>query len=238
MAFQVIPAIDVLGGRLARFTRAGPEPLSAYDGDPLQAARALVAAGATRLHVVDMDLAFRGEQSGLGVLRSIARLGVPVQAAGAIVDPAHVRAALEAGAERVVMGSAALADVNGATEVIAHFGPQLVVALEVDGDRVRARGRTPTDLALAEALDAVVAAGAIRLFVTAVGRVSTLAGPDLGALTLAIGSGLPVIAAGGIASVAELSAVRHVGAEGAVIGRAFLDGELDLVDAIAALADR
>jgi len=196
-----------------------------------------VLAGAPRLHVVDLDLAFAGEQASLDVIRSIAELGVPVQAAGAIVDAKHVQAALDAGADRVVLGSAALADVDASADVIRRFGTRLVVGIEVEGDRVRARGRAPTDLALAETVESVVAAGAARLLVTAVGRVGTLAGPDLGALTLAIGSGLPVIAAGGIASIGGLSAVKDAGAESAVVGRAALEGELDLAEALAALAD-
>jgi phosphoribosylformimino-5-aminoimidazole carboxamide ribonucleotide (ProFAR) isomerase len=238
MSFQVITALDLFGGRLARFTPAGPEPVSAHDGDPLRAAEALVAAGSPRLHVVDMDLAFGGEQAGLDVLRSIVRLGVPVQAAGAIVDREHAHAVLEAGADRVVLGSAALIDMDEATELIGSMGARLIVGIEVEGDRIRARGRTSTDLGFAEVLDAVVAAGAARLLVTAVERVGTLAGPDLGALALAVGSGVPVIAAGGIASITELSAVKDAGAEGAVVGRAALDGGLDLAEAIAVVSDR
>ncbi len=110
MTFQVIPAIDVAGGRLARLSPDGPVAIEAFGGDPLAAARACLEAGATLLHVVDMDLAFSGEARNAGVLRSIAALGARVQAAGAIVDDREIAAALDAGSERVVLGSAALDD--------------------------------------------------------------------------------------------------------------------------------
>ena len=93
------------------------------------------------LHVVDMDLAFSGEARNAGVLRSIAALGARVQAAGAIVDDGEIAAALDAGSERVVLGSAALDDLAEAGRLIERYGERLVVGIEVDGDRIRARGR-------------------------------------------------------------------------------------------------
>lgn len=233
MAFEVIPAIDVAGGRLARYSAAGPLPVGAHGGDPLEAARACTTAGARWLHVVDMDLAFSGEPLNLGVLRSIVAAGARVQAAGAIVEDVEIAAALEAGAARVVLGSAALADLDGASRLIERYGERLAIGIEVDGDRIRARGRRTTDLPLSETLRAAAAAGARRFVVTSVPRVATMAGPDLGVLTSAVGLGLPVIAAGGIASVDDLVALRDAGAEGAIVGRAALEGGLDLAIAIA-----
>jgi phosphoribosylformimino-5-aminoimidazole carboxamide ribonucleotide (ProFAR) isomerase len=236
MAFEVLPEIDVAGGRLARYTPAGPEPLEAHDGDPVVAARACMDAGARWLHVVDMDLAFLGEARNLDVLRSIEALGVSVQAAGAIVSDVEIEAALDAGAARVVLGSVALADMTSAAASIGRFGDWLAVGIEVDGERIRARGRRPTDLPLAATLGSAVAAGATRFVLTAVPRVSTLTGPDLEALTGVVACKRPVIAAGGIATLDDLIAVRDAGAEGAIVGRAVLEGRLDLMNAIASLS--
>jgi phosphoribosylformimino-5-aminoimidazole carboxamide ribonucleotide (ProFAR) isomerase len=236
MTFEVLPAIDVAGGRLVRYTPAGPEPVEAHGGDPIVAARACVDSGARWIHVVDMDLAFLRTARNLDVLGSIAALGASVQAAGAIASDGEIEAALDAGAARVVLGSAALADMAAATASIGRFGDRLAVGIEVDGERIRARGRRTTDLPLADTLGSAVAAGATRFVLTAVPRVSTLTGPDLGALAGVLTCERPVIAAGGIATLDDLIAVRDAGAEGAIVGRAALEGALDLAAAIAAFS--
>ena len=238
MTFQVIPAIDVAGGRLARLSPEGPVAIEAYDGDPLAAARACLEAGATILHVVDMDLAFSGEARNAGILRSIVALGVSVQAAGAIVDERGIAAVLDAGSERVVMGSGALEDLAEASRMIERYGERLVVGIEVDGDRIRARGRRATDLPLRETLEAVHASGAVRCLITGVARVSTLNGPDADSLAIAVELGLRAIVAGGIASIDDLVTLRDGGAEAAVVGRAAVEGRLDLSAAIASVASR
>lgn len=236
MAFTVIPAVDVAGGRLARFTRDGPQPITAFGGDPLVAARAFADAGATWVHVVDMDLAFTGVAGGIDVMRSIVGLGIAVQASGGIADGSAVAAALEVGATRVVLGSVALADLPLTATLIEKHGDALAVGIEIEDGRIRARGRRTTDLPLVETLDAAVGAGAALLVVTSVARIGALGGSDLEVLAQVVAWGCPVIAAGGVTSAADLAAVREVGAVGAVVGRAALDGTLDLAEAIASLA--
>jgi phosphoribosylformimino-5-aminoimidazole carboxamide ribonucleotide (ProFAR) isomerase len=236
VAFEVIPAIDIAGGRLARLSAEGPMPLEAHGGDPIVAASAFLAAGARRLHVVDMDLAFSGEARNADALRAIVALGAVVQAAGGIVEDREIAAALEVGVERVVLGSAALADLDETARLIRRYGERLAIGIEVDGDRIRARGRRTTDLPLKETLSAVHAAGALRSVITTVRRVSTLTGPAVDALAIAVGLGLSAIAAGGIASVDDLAAVRDAGGEGAIVGRAALEGRFDLTLAIASFA--
>jgi phosphoribosylformimino-5-aminoimidazole carboxamide ribonucleotide (ProFAR) isomerase len=235
VAFEVIPAIDVAGGRLARLSTEGPVPLEAHGGDPIAAARACLAAGARLLHVVDLDLAFSGEQRNAEVLRTIVALGAGVQAAGAIVEDREIAALLEAGAQRVVLGSAALNELDETGRLIERYGDRLVIGIEVDRDRIRARGRRTTDLPLRQTLSAVRAAGAARVVITSVRRVSTMTGPDVGALAIAVRLGLRSIAAGGIASVDDLAAVRDAGAEGAIVGRAALEDRFDLTLAIASV---
>jgi phosphoribosylformimino-5-aminoimidazole carboxamide ribonucleotide (ProFAR) isomerase len=235
VAFQVIPAIDLAGERLARLSAEGPVPLEAHGGDPIAAASACLAAGARLLHVVDLDLAFSGEPGNADVLRAIVGLGAGVQAAGAIVEDRQIAAVLEAGVRRVVLGSAALLDLDEAARLIERYGDRLVIGIEVDRDRIRARGRRTTDLPVLQTLSAVHAAGAARIVITSLRRVSTMSGPDVAALAIAVRLGLPSIAAGGIASIEDLEAVRDAGAEGAIVGRAALEGRLDLTRAIASV---
>jgi phosphoribosyl isomerase A len=231
--FEVIPAIDVSGGALATFTSSGSGAVEAFGGNPIDAAEAAVAAGARWIHVVDMDLAFRGEARNLEIVAAIASLPVAVQAAGGVRTADEVRVLLEAGATRVVLGSAALQDQHGATALLSAEGPRLVVGIEVDGGRIRSRGRDPVDLPLMETLGWVVSAGASALLVTSVARVGERAGPDLELASRVVRTGRPVLAAGGVASIADLQDLRAAGAVGAVVGRAALEGSLDLSAAIA-----
>jgi phosphoribosylformimino-5-aminoimidazole carboxamide ribonucleotide (ProFAR) isomerase len=231
--FEVIPAIDVSDGALATFTAGGPVAVAVFGGDPLAAAEAAVEAGAKWLHVVDMDLAFRGEARNLEIVAAIASLPVAVQAAGGVRTADEIRVLFEAGATRVVLGSAAVADEHRATALLSADGPRLVVGIEVDQGRIRSRGRDPVDLPLMETLGWVVSAGASALLVTSTARVGERAGPDLELVRRVARAGRPVLAAGGVATIADLHDLRAAGAVGAIVGRAALEGSLDLSAAIA-----
>jgi len=230
--FEVIPAIDIAAGRLAAYTRAGPEPIESFGGDAVAAARSYVEAGARWLHVVDLDRAFSGRADNLGALREIAALGPPVQASGGIVSADQAHAALDAGARRIVLGSEALGDEAAALHMIGRYVGHVIVGIEVDDGRIRPRGESSLELPLAQTLGWLVAAGAPAFLVTAVARVGTLEGPDVGTVKRVLRSGRPVVAAGGIASVEHLHALRRAGAAGAVVGRAALEGGVDLGQAL------
>jgi phosphoribosylformimino-5-aminoimidazole carboxamide ribotide isomerase len=235
--FDVIPAIDVQDGGLAHLTPDGPIRLDAFGGDPLEAAAAMVEGGAAWLHVVDLDLAFHGEARNLDVVSAIAELRVPVQAGGAVRTADEIDRLLAAGAGRVVLGSAALADEVRARTLLDTRAERLIVGIEVGEDgRIRSRGRDPVDLPLMETLGWLVAADAPAFLVTAVARVGSSFGPDVAAVKRVVRTGRPVLAAGGITSVDDLRALRTAGAAGAVVGRAALDGRLDLRRARSALA--
>lgn len=232
MRFEVLPAIDVSNGRLASYSPHGPVPVEAFGGDPLAAARSYAEAGARWIHVVDMDLAFEGEARNREVVGRIAGIGPAVQASGGITTDGDAQAMIDVGARRVVFGSRALGDEASVAASIGRLGDRLVIGLETDAGRIRSRGAAPVDLPLAETLGWLVAAGAHAFLVTAVARVGTSEGPDVATVRRVVRSGRPVLAAGGIATIADLSSVRRAGAAGAVVGRAALEGGLDLVAAL------
>jgi phosphoribosylformimino-5-aminoimidazole carboxamide ribonucleotide (ProFAR) isomerase len=231
--FEVIPAVDVHGGRLAAIGPEGPTPLDAFDGDPVAAARAFADAGARWLHVVDLDLAFEGEPRNVGVLEEIASLGPFVQAAGSVRSADEIRTLLAAGAARVVLGSAALGDPDAAAELLSIHAGRLVVGIEADGGRIRSRGRDPVDLDLMETLGWLVAGDARTFLVTAVDRVSGLGGPGVDLVRRVVRAGRPVLAAGGVSRTEHLEDLRAAGAAGAIVGRAALDGTIDVPEAFA-----
>jgi phosphoribosylformimino-5-aminoimidazole carboxamide ribotide isomerase len=236
MTFEVIPAIDVSGGRLVRMSGAGVEPVDAFGGDPVGAAEAYVAAGASRLHVVDVDLAVSHEIRNVDVVARVAASGVPVQASGGVTDVAQVDTFLEAGADRVVLGSTALAAPGNVRLVVGSHGDRVLVAIEADGAVIRPRGGGG-ELPMWDTLQWLTELPVPRFLFTEVGRVSTLEGPDLdGVWALATHTGRPVLASGGIRGVEDLRALAALGGsvEGAIVGRALHEG-LDLREAMAAV---
>jgi phosphoribosylformimino-5-aminoimidazole carboxamide ribonucleotide (ProFAR) isomerase len=233
VAFEVIPAIDVSGGRLVRLGVHGVVAVDAFGGDPLAAATAFVEAGAGRLHVVDVDLATTGQAANLEVVRALVGLGVPVQASGGVVQAAQVEELLAAGAARVVLGSGALAARADVERLVPGLGERLCVGVEADGAEIRPRGGGPA-LPLWETLMWLGELDVSRFVFTEVGRVGGLAGPDLdGVWALATHTARPVLAAGGIRSLDDLRAVAGLGGsvEGAIVGRALYEG----LDPVAAL---
>ena len=234
MPFTVLPAIDLWEGRLALLTGDGPAPSDAFGGDPLAAAAAYVGAGARWLHVVDMDLAFRGEAGNADLIRGLcAAGGARVQASGGVRTAAQVEELRSLGAARVVLASAALDDEDAVVEIVGRSRPgETVIGIEVADGRIRARA-ADVDLELASTLGWLTAAGAEALLVTAVDRVATVAGPDTALVRRVARAGLPLLAAGGIRSLADLEALRAAGASGAVVGRSALEGSLDLAAALA-----
>jgi phosphoribosylformimino-5-aminoimidazole carboxamide ribonucleotide (ProFAR) isomerase len=234
MPFLVIPAIDVAGGRLAAATPDGPRGVGAFGGDPLAAAAAYARAGARWLHVVDMDLAYRLASANPVVIAGIRaeHPDIGIQASGGIGTWESARPFLDAGADHVVLASVALVDEEGVRSLLDRHADRLTVGLEVDGGRIRPRAPAHPELDLMVTLGWLVAAGAPALLVTSVARVGALAGPDIDVVRRVAQTGRPTFAAGGIRSVDDLKALRDVGAAGAVVGRAALEGELDLADAL------
>ncbi len=212
---EVIPAVDVLGEGAVRLEQGNYDSVVERAGDPVALAERWVTAGAKRIHLVDLD----GARSGRvrpELVRAIADLGVPVQASGGIRSLTDARALLEAGADRVVVGTAAWPDPTPWFEL----GEALVLALDVRDGEVRTAGWTTGSGIRFE--DALAAAGERRMLVTAIDRDGTLAGPDVELVRQAVDAGGRVLAAGGIRSVEDVAVLAAAGAEAAIVGRALL----------------
>jgi phosphoribosylformimino-5-aminoimidazole carboxamide ribotide isomerase len=214
-SIEVIPAVDVLGEGAVRLERGDYDAVVERAGDPLALAQRWVESGAKRIHLVDLD----GARSGRvrpDLVRAVAELGVPVQASGGIRSIADARSLLDAGADRVIVGTAAWPDPTQWFEL----GESLVLALDVRDGEVRTAGWTAgTGLRFADALER---ADGRRMLVTAIDRDGTLSGPDLALVRQAVEAGGRVLAAGGIRDVADVVALADAGAEAAIVGRALL----------------
>lgn len=235
----MIPAVDVLEGRAVRLREGMRERIAIEGGDPAELAARFAREGARRLHLVDLDGAFTGRPSA-GLLTRIASAAVhvPVQIGGGYRSLTDVETALASGADRVMVGTAALSPTFISTAA-ERFGDHLVVAVDARDGRVAVEGWTRSaDVSARELADRCAAAGIRRLLVTGTRRDGTLTGPDLELLADVLPCGLAMLAAGGIASLGDLRALRDLGCEGAVVGSALWRGAFTLSEAIAAVSTR
>ena len=220
---EAIPAVDVLGEGAVRLHRGDYDDVVERAGEPVALARRFAGAGARRIHLVDLD----GARSGRvrpELVRLIAEAVAParLQASGGIRSVEDAEALLGAGADRVVVGTAAVADPAPWADAL---GGRLAVALDVRDGQVRTAGWTEgSGLALADAVARCVEAGVERVLCTAIDRDGTLAGPDLELVRTVAASGLRVLAAGGVRTPEDVAALAEAGAEAAIVGRALLRG--------------
>ena len=218
---EVIPAVDVLGGEAVRLRQGDYDDVVERATDPARLAARFAAAGAKRIHLVDLE----GARSGgvrPGLVARVVEAAAPatVQASGGIRTLVDARALLAAGAVAIVVGTAAVDD---PAPWVESLGDRVVLALDVRDGRVRTAGWTAdAGLTLDEATARFVACGATRVLCTAIERDGTLAGPDRELVARVAATGLGVLAAGGVRSPADVGALAAAGAEAAVVGRALL----------------
>ena len=230
---EILPAIDVLGGRAVRLAGGKRDAVTLEGGDPVDLARRFATEGAARLHLVDLDGAFSGVPSLELVKRLADACDLPLQVGGGYRTLDAIATALDAGADRVMVGTAALG--HGFLEpAVERFGNSLVVAVDVSDGRVAVEGWTHVlELTPGELARRCAEVGVPRLLVTSAARDGSLAGPDLILVEQVLAARIPVLAAGGISSLDDLRALNRVGCEGAVIGSALLAGRFTLPEALA-----
>lgn len=232
---MVIPAIDILGGRCVRLTQGDYARSTVYSDDPVDVADAFAAAGARRLHVVDLDAA-RGSGDNHAVIEQLLRsFKVEVQIAGGVRTAKAVDELLDRGAHWVVMGTAAITD-SRLFERCARIHPgRLLAALDMRDGKAAVSGWLQTSGVMAGALlarwDRLPLAGVI---LTCIDRDGTMSGPDLATLTrVRRMTGLDVVYSGGISSLEDLNRVAEAGAQGVILGKAVYEGRIKLEEAIA-----
>ncbi len=231
----LLPAVDVSDGGAVQLQQ-GVAGSGWRFGDPVQAALRWQEQGAEWIHLVDLDAAF-GRGHNRGVLRDIVgRLDIDVELSGGIRDDESLHSALATGCRRVNIGTAALEDPEWTARVVAEHGDRIAVGLDVRGTTLAARGWTREGGDLWATLERLDAAGCARYVVTDVAKDGMLAGPNLGLLRdVCARTDRPVVASGGISSLADLAAVRALVAEGveaAIVGSALYTGALTLPDAL------
>lgn len=235
----VIPAIDLQGGRCVRLLEGRADRATVFGDDPVLMARRWAAAGAPRLHVVDLDGAFQGAPCHAAVIAAIAAaVPVPVEVGGGLRDLDAVEAALATGARWAVLGTRAALEPAFLEAACGRWPGRILVGVDARDGRVAVRGWTEVlPLAALDLARRAARAGASAVVYTDVRRDGTGQGPNLEATAaLAAGAGVPVIASGGVAGVDDLVQLAAIpGVAGAVVGRALYTGAVDLRAALAAV---
>jgi phosphoribosylformimino-5-aminoimidazole carboxamide ribotide isomerase len=235
------PAIDIRGGRAVRLLQGDYDRETAYDADPVDAALRWADEGAKFLHVVDLDGAKAGEPQNLKTIHRIAdAVPFPIQVGGGLRDRDCVHNVLRAGAERIVIGTAALQDPAFLEEMLRDHRDRVVVSVDARGGKVSLAGWTETsDVDAADAVAALSERGAQRFLCTAIEVDGTMEGPALGELNrIAAATPAWVIASGGVGELSHLEQLARDSAanvEGAIVGRALYERKFTVAEAIAAL---
>ncbi|MHB1785345.1 MAG: 1-(5-phosphoribosyl)-5-[(5-phosphoribosylamino)methylideneamino]imidazole-4-carboxamide isomerase [Acidimicrobiales bacterium] len=241
---ELFPAIDLIGGHSVRLAQGDYERVSDY-GDPMDVARSFATAGASWLHVVDLDAARTGQAHNLKVVRAIAALGVAVQCGGGVRSPEAAERLFDAGVTRVVIGTAAVEDPGLVADVARRWPGQVAVGLDyrrtASGTEVAVRGWSQgSGTELLAALDRLARVGASAVVVTEIGRDGMLTGPDYeGMAEVLEATPIDVVASGGVSGPEDLAGLAGLEVSGrrlagVIVGKALYEGRLEITEALSA----
>lgn len=237
---EIIPAIDIRGGRCVRLLQGDYDRETVFADDPADMARRWRDAGATRLHLVDLDGAREGRPvNRASVRRILAAVEIPAQLGGGIRDLETIRQYLSDGVERVVLGTAAVKDEALLESALADFPGRIVVGVDAREGVVLMEGwREASQLTAVDLLERLAELGVPRIIYTDTLRDGTLSEPDFGALEAILSDdrlsarNLRVIYAGGVSAIDHLRRLATTSVEAAIVGRALYTGDIDLAEAL------
>jgi phosphoribosylformimino-5-aminoimidazole carboxamide ribotide isomerase len=240
---QLIPAIDLMNGKIVRLTHGDPKTAKVYDqfGGPAETAKKWMKEGAKKLHIIDLDAAL-GVGNNLSVIAEIAEsVDLPIQVGGGIRKFEVAEKLLKLGVSQVILGALAFRDPKAVTQIQQAFGSKsVIVALDNRDGKIMVEGwKTATALGMKEALEKFAALGVKAFLVTSITKDGTLSGPDLDTLRETCQyPNVEIIAAGGIGGLNDLVALKRVGVEGAVIGKALYEGRFTLKEALTTIGEK
>ncbi len=231
--FEIIPAIDLLGGHAVRLVRGDYARATDYHDNPIAVAQHWAMRKAPRLHVVDLEGARAGEPRQLSLIARLCQaVDIPVQVGGGIRTEAHIQQVLEAGAERVILGTSAVQNPDFASEMFQRYGERLILALDIYGGAVAVEGwQSLSQQDYLTFAQRMVAAGARRILYTNIASDGTLLGFEMEPLQALLARvSVPVIASGGVRDERDINALRalaqQTSLEGVVVGKALYEGTL------------
>jgi len=233
--FEVIPAIDLLQGKCVRLKQGNYGSETVYSAEPLEVAKRWVAAGAPRLHVVDLDGAKTGIAANIEIIKAIIKeVAVPIQIGGGVRDFNLIQSLLKFGADRIILGTTAIKNPNLLGNVCEKFGDKIAVAIDAKGKFAAVEGwmyvSKKDTLTLAKE---AIGLGVKRFVYTDISRDGMLEGPNVDSIKKFMdGVKVPVIASGGVSTKEDIEKLKEIGAEGCIVGKALYDGKLKLEEIV------
>ena len=235
-AIEIIPAVDIKGGKCVRLYQGDYNREVEFSDDPLDVTLKWQSMGAPRIHIVDLDGAAQGELGNKDIIRNIAQvLFVPSQLGGGLRDLDTIREVLKMGIERVILGTVAVENPELVKEACRRFNDYIIVSIDSRDGKVATHGwRKESGWVTVAFAEHLMGLGVRRFIYTDIVRDGTLTEPNFAAISELIHAvRAPVIAAGGISSVLHLKMLKQLGAEGAIIGKALYTGDINLKEALA-----
>ncbi|MBQ7355713.1 MAG: 1-(5-phosphoribosyl)-5-[Clostridia bacterium] len=231
----IYPAIDLRDGKVVRLTKGDYDRMEVYSSDPTDIARSFRQAGATHLHVVDLDGAKDGKLCNYDIISKLVAEDLFVEVGGGIRDEARIKAYLDAGVRRVILGSAAIENPGFAAKMAKKYGDAIAVGVDASEGKVAIHGwKTITGVDSLDFCEKLVKNGVTTVIYTDISKDGTLSGTNLEIYRqLSEIEGLSVIASGGITFEHEIATLREMNLHGAILGKALYTGKLDLSRAIA-----
>lgn len=231
----IIPAIDIKNGKCVRLTQGDFESEKVYSEDPVVIAKQWESQGAQMLHIVDLDGAKNGKLENLEVIKKIAQsVAIPIQVGGGIRNKKSVQTLLSAGVSRVILGTLALENQDELKSILEDFASQIAVALDTKNGRLMKQGwlENSDQGSVVTALE-LEQIGVQRFIYTDIIKDGTLTEPNYKEIAnLTKNIVVPVIASGGISTIASIKQLKSIGVEGVIIGKALYEGEIDLKEAL------
>jgi phosphoribosylformimino-5-aminoimidazole carboxamide ribotide isomerase len=234
----LIPAIDLMNGKIVRLTRGEAKTAKIYEtefGTPVEAAKRWRGEGAGKLHIIDLDAAFALGNNHSVIAEVAKNVKLPIQVGGGIRSYETAEKLLQTGITQVILGALAFSDPSAIGKIQKKFGTEsVIVALDNKDGLIMVEGwKTATAMTVNDALEKYTALGVHRFLITSIAQDGMLTGPDLQTLSQAtLYPNAKIVAAGGIGSIGDLAALKEIGVEGAVIGKALYEGRFILKEAI------
>jgi phosphoribosylformimino-5-aminoimidazole carboxamide ribotide isomerase len=235
---QLIPAIDLMNGKIVRLTRGEAKTAKIYEtefGTPLEAAKRWRDEGASKLHIIDLDAAFALGNNHSVIAEVAKNVDLPIQVGGGVRSYEAAEKLFQTGITQVILGALAFSDPLAIGKIQKKFGSEsVIVALDNKDGLIMVEGwKTATALTVEASLEKYTALGVRRFLITSIAQDGMLNGPDLQTLSQAAEyPNAKIVAAGGIGSIGDLAALKEIGVEGAVIGKALYEGRFTLKEAI------
>lgn len=231
---QIIPAIDLIDGKCVRLTKGDYNTKTIFDSDPLKVANYFLESGVSFIHVVDLDGAKAGKIINIDTIKKICENNIPIEVGGGVRDYESIDLLLNLGVKRVILGSVAVKNQDFLKDAIGKYGSEkIVLGLDCNGDLVSIHGwQENSSITCMEMLNTFKNFGGKNVIYTDISKDGMMAGTNIEELTKLVATGLNIVASGGISSLDDIKKCKEIGCFGAIVGKAYYLGKINLSEAI------